>query len=107
MMRGLKKEQQFWAIGQTITSHFHLSPQNGIYVFFNYHINGRFQNSVNAAAKSPATTPQFIPYKNRANLTLPHLSAGWKRYLSGCFSRDTKGSLYGYGGLGLMMGKIE
>lgn len=106
-MRGLNKEQKFWAAGQTLTANFHLSPKNGIYVFFNYHINGKFQNDVTATAKSPVTTPQFIPYKNKAKLILTHLSTGWKRYIFGYFDRETKGNLYGYGGLGLMMGKVE
>lgn len=107
LMRGLKKEYRYLAMGQTLTSHFHLSPKNGLYVFFNYHINGRFENDLNAAAKSSATTPQVIPYENRAKLIITHLSGGWKRYLTGYFDRDSKGNLYGYGGLGLMMGKIE
>jgi hypothetical protein len=107
VMRSLKKEQRFWAPGQTITSHFHLTPKNGIYVFFNYHINGRFHNQLTATAKSPATNPQRLNYGISATMILTHISAGWKRYLFGTFDRDTKGNFYGYGGLGLMMGKLD
>lgn len=42
-----------------------------------------------------------------AEVTLIHLSAGWKRYLCGAFNRSSKGNFYGYGGLGLMMGKVK
>lgn len=107
VMRSLKKEQRFWAPGQTITSHFHLSPKNGIYVFFNYHINGRYHNKLTAVAKSPVTTPQQLNYGISAKMILTHISAGWKRYFSGSFDRDTKGNVYGYGGLGLMMGEVN
>jgi hypothetical protein len=107
VIRSFKKGQQFWAIGQTITGHFSLTPKNGAYIFLNYFINGKFKNNLEAISKSPITIPQEIPYVNKAKVRLVHLSVGWKRYLFGAFDKDTKNNLYVYGGLGLMMGKVE
>lgn len=107
IVRSFKEGQQFWAPGQTIWANFHLSPKNGVYVFFNYYINGKFSNDLAATAKSPVIVPQQVAYTNNAKLKFMHISAGWKRYLTGIYNREEKGNLYAYAGLGLMMGKVE
>jgi hypothetical protein len=106
-MKSFKKEQKFWAPGQTIAAHFHLSPENGAFAFLNYYINAKFRNEgIVATAKSPATIPQQISYTNKTDMDLAHISLGWKRYIAGSFNRDTKGNLYVFAGLGLTIGRL-
>jgi hypothetical protein len=106
VLRSFREGQQFWAPGQTVAGHFHLSPKNGAYIFLNYHLNGKFSNHTAATAKLPATSPQQIPYTNKADLDFLHISIGWKRYITGAYYRDAKSNLYAYAGLGLMMAKV-
>lgn len=107
LLRSFKEEQKFWTAGQTISANFHMTPENTVYVSFTYYINGKFENELTAISKSPLTSPQQVPYVSNAKMRFSHISAGWKRYISGDYTRDTKGNVYVYAGLGLMMGKVE
>jgi hypothetical protein len=106
IMRSFKKEQQYWAIGQTVHFHFHFTPTDGAYAWISYYTKGKFSNELTANAKSPATLPQQINYQNRAEMQFKHISLGWKRYLKGTVDVENKWSLYGYAGFGLMIGRI-
>lgn len=105
-LRSFKKQQQFWAAGQTIAGHIHITPKNGFYAWLAYTTNGRFSNPLTASAKSPLTTPQQIAYNNRSQLKFQHISIGWKHYLKGRSDSETGWNLYGYAGLGLMMAQV-
>jgi hypothetical protein len=106
LLRSFKKEQRYWAVGQTVHFHFHLTPKDGIYAWIAYYSDGKFRNALTASAKSPATTPSQINYQNRAQLRFKHVSLGWKHYLKGTPSSEKHYNLYGYAGFGLMIGRI-
>jgi hypothetical protein len=106
ILRSFKKEQQYWAIGQTVHLHFHFAPKDGAYAWISYYSNGKFSNALTANAKLPTTVPQQINYQNKAELQFKHVSLGWKRYLKGTFDSENKWSLYGYAGFGLMIGTV-
>ena len=107
LQRSFKKEQKYWALGQTINVLLHLAPKNSVYVWFAYYSNGKFTNNVNATAKLPLFTPQEIPYKNSSKMRLKHFSVGWRRYLKGDPLAEIGWNLYGYAGLGLLAGRVE
>ena len=94
-------------IGQTVHAHFHLTPKEGIYVWFAYYSNGKFSNNITATAKLPLSTPQQINYVNRANMRLKNFSVGWKKYLKGSAVSESGWSLYAYAGFGLLLGRVE
>lgn len=106
-LRSLKKQQQYWAVGQTVTAHFHITPRDGAYAWLTYYTNGIFRNQLNAPAKSPTTLPAEIAYTNKARMNFKHISLGWRRYLKGSSDTERGWNLYGYTGLGLMLGRIE
>ncbi len=106
VQRSFKKGQQFWAAGHTIITNFHLSPKNGVYVWFAYYTDGKFKNQVTADAKQLSTQPQKINYENSARLRFKHLSIGWKKYLKGISDIETGWNLYSYAGFGLMLGRV-
>lgn len=106
-VHSFKKEQRFWTVGQTIAAHFHFTGKDGIYTLFTYSGRGKFSNQLNAIAKDSATIPQEIGYTNKAQLSYRHLSIGWKHYLKGAFNNEESWNLYGYGGFGLMFGKVQ
>jgi hypothetical protein len=105
--RSFKKEQRYWAIGQTVNGIFHLAPKDGIYVWFAYYSNGKFKNNLSATAKSPLTLPQQLDYVNSSSMRVKHFSVGWRKYLKGTFDAEKSWNLYGYAGLGLLMGRVE
>lgn len=105
--RNFKKEQQYWAIGQTVHLHFHITPKDGVYTWFAYYSNGHFKNNLVATAKSGVSFPQQIPYVNSARMRLKHLSVGWRRYLKGAADEENKWNLYFYAGFGLLLGRVE
>jgi hypothetical protein len=107
VQRNFKKEQQYWAFGQTINALFHLAPKDGIYLWFAYYSNGRFNNNIAATAKSPFTVPRQINYVNSGKMRTKHFSVGWRRYLKGSPVAENGWNLYGYAGLGLLAGRIE
>lgn len=106
ILRSFKKEQQYWAIGQTVHLHFHFTSKDGAYAWISYYSNGKFNNILTANAKSPTAIPQQINYQNKAAMQLKHVSLGWKRYLKGTFDSENKLNLYGYAGFGLIIGHI-
>lgn len=107
VLRSFKKQQQYWAIGQTVTAHFHFTPKDELYAWVNYYGRGKFTNSVTAVAKSPFTSPQELAYNNSSSLSFKHISVGWKKYLKGGSNIEEGWSLYSYAGLGLLLAKVE
>jgi hypothetical protein len=101
-----KKDQRFWAVGHTTTFNFHLTPKNGVYVWFCYFSDGKFTNALTATAKQAATVPQQINYENKARLRFKHVSIGWKHYLKGTPDAEKGYNVYGYAGLGLLLGRV-
>lgn len=59
-----------------------------------------------ATAKSGATLPQEINYRNNAQLNFRHMSMGWKHYLQGNTKAENGWNLYYSAGFGLMFGHI-
>ena len=105
--RSFKKDQRYWAIGQTINALFHFTPKDGVYVWFAYYTNGKFKNNLIATAKSPFTLPTKISYVNSAKIRVKHFSVGWRKYLMGTSDAEKKWNLYGYAGLGILTGRAE
>lgn len=104
--RSFKKEQQYWAVGQTITAHFHFTPTDGLYAWLVYYSQGKFSNDLTATAKSVLTSPQSINYRNNAALDFRQVSLGWKHYFKGAADIEKGMNLYGYAGFGLMLGNV-
>lgn len=107
VQRNFKKGQQFWAAGHTTIGNFHITPKDGVYVWFCYYSAGKFQNQVTATAKLPATLPQQINYEDSARMSFKHISIGWKKYLKGTPDAEKGWNLYAYAGLGLMLGWVK
>lgn len=107
LQKSFKKEQQYLAIGQTINALIHLTPKEGMYVWFAYYSNGKFKNDVTATAKSVLTTPQQINYINDVKMRIKHFSMGYRKYIVGSADAEVKWNLYGYAGLGILMGRAE
>lgn len=106
LQRSFKKDQQFWAVGHTTMANFHLSKKEGIYVWFSYFSDGKFDDAVTATAKQPATIPQQVPYTNSTRIRFKHFSLGWKHYFKGAPEAEKGWNLYGNAGLGLMLGRV-
>jgi hypothetical protein len=106
-LRSVRKQQHFWAFGQTVSGQFHFTPKDGAYVWLVYYTNGKFRNDLTATAKQPLTTPQQIPFENKASMTFKEVSMGWKHYLKGTPTAENKWNLYASAGWGLMLGRIE
>ncbi len=102
-----KKEQRYWAAGQTVQTQFHFTAKEGLYIWLAYYSNGKFHNDLTATAKSSLTNPQEINYVNNAQMRYKHFSVGWKHYLKGAYDNEDKWNLYGYAGFGLMLGRIQ
>jgi len=107
LLRSFKKEQRYWAIGQTVAGHFNFAQKDGMYVWFAYYNNGKFSNHPTATAKSTFTLPQQMDYTNDAQMGIKHISVGWKHYLKGAYNIEDNWGLYGYAGFGLLLGSIE
>lgn len=107
LQKSFKKDQQYLAIGQTINALIHLTPKEGMYVWFAYYSNGKFKNDVTATAKSVLTTPQQINYVNDVKIRIKHFSMGYRKYIVGSADAEVKWNLYGYAGLGILMGRAE
>ena len=106
-IRNFKKDQQFWNVGHTVRSEVHLTKRDGAYAWVSYFIPGKFKNDLVAEAKSPATAPQTIAFRNKANMSLKEFSIGWKHYFKGDCGIDKKWNLYGLAGFGIIGGKIK
>jgi hypothetical protein len=107
VQRSFKKEQRYLSIGQTVNALFHLTAKDGIYVWFVYYSNGKFKNNVSAVAKDPFTVPRQLNYTNSASMRIKHFSAGWRKYLKGSADAEKDWNLYGYAGLGILIGRVE
>ena len=107
LQHNFKKEQRFTVIGHTVQVQFHITPKEGVYVWFVYYSNGKFKNNLAATAKSATTLPQQIIYINNANMRLKEFSVGWKKYLKGTSESEKGWNLYAYAGFGLMLGRVE
>ncbi len=106
IQHSFKKEQRYWAVGQTIQGHFHFTPKEGLYLWASYYSEGKFSNDLTATAKSGSTNPQQINYVNNASMRFKHVSVGWKHYWKGTYNLDESWGLYGYAGFGLMLGRV-
>lgn len=106
LQRSIKKEQQFWAVGQTIHAIFNFTPKEGLYVWFSYYTNGNFKNNLTAKAKSALTIPQEIDYVNRSQIRFKQFSIGWRKYLVGACDNEKGWNLYATAGLGLLPGRV-
>lgn len=107
MQHNFKKEQRYSAIGQTINAVLHFNEKDAIYTNFNYFSNGNFKNDLTATAKSALTLPQQINYINSGKMRLKHLSVGYRKYLKGGAAEEKNWNVYGYAGLGIILGRIE
>lgn len=107
VMRSFRKDQRFWAFGQTVTGHFHFAPKDGLYAWLAYYTNGKFNNHTTAGAKTVFTTPMEIAYINQALLRYKHISIGWRHYFKGAYNNEDTWNLYGYAGFGLLFGSVE
>jgi hypothetical protein len=101
------QQQQYITAEQNLAVHFHFTPVNGAYTWFELHGNGKFNNDLTATAKSPATTPQEIAYNSHSSLSFRHFSLGWKRYIKGTSDAERGWNLYSLSGLGLLMGQVS
>ena len=99
--------QRYWAVGHTTNLLFHLSKKNGIYVWFCYFSDGKFNNNLTATAKQAGTLPQQVNYVNSARLRYKEFSVGWRHYFKGAPDAEKKWNLYGFAGLGLMLGRVN
>lgn len=107
VIHSFRKNQRFWTIGQSILTHIHFTPRDGMYVLFTYSGKGKFTNRLEARAKDLQTTPQQQMFTNRVHMTYDHLSLGWKHYLVGNSHSEYQWNLYGYAGFGLMFGEVN
>lgn len=107
VLRSFKKNQRFWAVGQTVHAQFHFAPADAFYAWLSYYTAGKFQNQATATAESPATTPQTINYRNDAEVRFKHVSLGWKHYLKGNRETERGWNLYTLAGFGLIIGTAE
>lgn len=107
IQRSFKKEQQYWAFGNTLQGQFSFAPKDAAYVWFSYYSNGKFTNQLTAIAKSPATIPQQINFDNNAQMRFKQISLGWKKYLKGKFDAAESWNLYSTLGFGLVLGWVN
>jgi len=107
LQRSLKKDQRYWAAGQTIGAQLSISPKNGAYLAFVYYSKGNVNNEVEATAKSPVTQPAVIAYTSKGVIKNRQISIGWKHYFKGDFASEDKWSLYGTAGFGLVFGTAQ
>jgi hypothetical protein len=106
LQRSMKKEQQFWAVGQTVHIHLHFTGKDGAYAWISYYSNGKFDNNISAVAKQSSTTPQQIDFINSAEMRFKHVSIGWRHYFKGGAAIEKGWSIYGYTGFGLLLGRV-
>lgn len=99
--------QKFTVVGQTLIPQWHFDKKNTVYAWFSYHGNGKYESTLIASAKSPATQPQTISFTNQSEMRLRQLSIGIKRYLVGSFEKLENFSLYGTAGFGLIFGSAS
>jgi hypothetical protein len=106
VVRNQKANQRFWTAGHTARLEWHLTKKDGPYAWMSYIIPGKFKNSLSAEAKLPATSPQSIPFVNKAKMNIKQVSFGWKHYFKGGSNTDDNWSLYGMAGFGIIGGSV-
>lgn len=99
------KDQQFFAVGQTLLGNYHFTPKHSFYGWFMYYLPGKFSNEFIAQAKDPATVPQQQNYKVNASWSYREISLGYKYYFKGEAAAARGYNIYGMAGLGLMFAK--
>ncbi len=107
VQRNFKKEQLYWAFGHTTHALFHITPKDGVYMWFAYYSPGHYKNELTATAKSASTVPQSIDYTNKAKMRLKQFSLGWRKYLKGTPDIETGWNVYAFGGFGVLLGRIQ
>ena len=106
-MGNFSRNQNFFAVGQTIQFNVHFSAKETFYTWFLYHSPGRFENSFIANAKSPTTNPSQISYLVKGTWDMKEFSLGWKHYFKESFDANFDWNLYGIAGLGIMFTDAE
>lgn len=107
VQRSLRKDQQYWAVGQTVGAQLNFSPKDGAYVWFIYYSNGKVSNNAEATARSSATLPAQIAYTSKGVIKYRQMSIGWKHYFKGSFDSEEEWGLYGLAGFGLVLGTAQ
>jgi len=107
ILHSFDPQQKFTVIGQTILPQWHFDKKNTVYAWLTYHANGKYENSLIATAKSPATQPQSISFTNQSIMRLRQISFGFKRYIIGSFDKLEKFNLYAAGGFGIIYGNAS
>lgn len=107
LQRSLKKDQDYWAVGQAVTLQYNFSAKDGATVALSYFSNGRFTDPLVAVAKDPLTLPAVIPYENFAKMRFKHFSLGWKHYLVGSATMERGPGIYTHAGLGVLLGLVQ
>ena len=105
--RNFSPGQKFWAIGQTIQVHAHLSKKEGLYAWLVYYSPGRFSNDFIAKAKDPSTNPASLRYTVKGLWHTKEFSFGYRHYFKGSFDAEKDWNLYGLAGLGLMFTGVK
>jgi hypothetical protein len=106
-IRSFKTDQRYWSAGLTIRGEAHITKKDGPYAWVSYFIPGKFRNNLLAEAKSTATIPQTIAFRNQANMSIKEFSIGWKHYFKGDAYKEGTWNLYGMAGFGIIGGKIK
>ncbi|RYY62304.1 MAG: hypothetical protein EOO05_03275 [Chitinophagaceae bacterium] len=108
LQRSVKKGQEYWAVGQTVTLHYNFTPQDAAYAWVAYFSNGKFTNrNLLAEVKEPGTIPVAIRYDNTAKMRFKHISLGWKHYFTGSAVSERKPGIYSLAGLGILLGLVS
>lgn len=102
-----KKGQRYTVIGQTVQANFHFTAKEAAYIWFAWYSNGKFDDKLNASARSLTTNPQQISYTNQSKMRLKEISIGYKKYLLGNFEAEKGISVYGSIGFGLVLGRMQ
>lgn len=100
-------KQKFTVAGQSLVPQWHLDKRTTLYVLFTYYANGKYNSTLLATAKSPATQPQTISFANNSEMRLRQFSLGVRKYFIGSFDRLEGFNLYGGGGFGLIIGNAS
>jgi hypothetical protein len=107
VLHNFDPQQKFTVLGLTIMPQWHLDEKNTVYAWLNFHMKGKYENTLIATAKSPTTQPQTISFSDQSEMKLKQISFGFKRYLIGSFNRLEKFNLYAAGGFGVMFGNAS
>ncbi len=107
LQKNFKKDQRFLAIGQDLLFNWHFTARSGAYASLSYYSNGKFKNTLSAAAKSSNTSPQQIFFINKAQVNLKQISLGWKYYFVGSSDAESRWNLYEAAGFGLIFGRAS